>query len=68
MAENAEVGSIGGGGDCKDETIERSPLTSKNSNRATGYLTLNAKRVFTQLRQAFTKALILRHFDSECHI
>ena len=67
MAEDAEVGSVGGG-DCEDETVERSPLTSKNSNGATGYLTPNAKRAFTQLRQAFTKAPILRHFDPECHI
>ena len=67
MAEDAEVGGVGGG-DCEDETVERSPLTSKNSNGATGYLTPDAKRAFTQLRQAFTKAPILRHFDPECHI
>ena len=67
VAEDVEVGSIDGG-DCKDETVERSPLIFKNSNGATGYLTPNAKRAFTQLRQAFTKAPILRHFDSECHI
>ena len=68
MAEDAEVDSIGGGGDREDETVERSPLTSKNSVGATGYLTPGAKQAFTQLRQAFTKALILRHFDPECHI
>ena len=49
MPEDAEVGSVGGG-DCEDETVERSPLTSKNSNGATGYLTPGAKRAFTQLR------------------
>ena len=48
IAEDAEVGSIGG--DYEDETVERSPLTSKNSNGATGYLTSDAKRAFTQLR------------------
>ena len=68
MAEDTKVGSIGGGGDCDDETVERSSLTSKNSNRATGYLTPGAKQAFTQLRQVFTKAPILRHLDSECHI
>ena len=47
MAEDAEVDSIGGGGDREDETVERSPLTSKNSNGATGYLTPDAKRAFT---------------------
>ena len=67
IAEDVEVGSIGGGNH-EDETVERSPLTSKNSNRATGYLTPDTKRAFTQLRQAFTKAPILRHFDPECHI
>ena len=67
MAEDAEVGGVDGG-NCEDETVERSPLTSKNLNGATGYLTPGAKRAFTQLRQAFIKAPILRHFDLECHI
>ena len=65
VAEVDEVG-VGGGGDCEDETVGRSP--SKNSNGATGYLTPDARRAFTQLRQAFTKAPILQHFDPECHI
>ena len=67
MAEDAEVGSVGGG-DRGDETVEKSPLVSKNSDGATGFLTLGAKRAFTQLRQAFTEAPIPRHFDPECHI
>ena len=67
VAEDTEIGSIGSG-DCEDETVKRSPLTSKNSNGATGYLIPNAKQVFTQLRQTFTEAPILRHFDPECHI
>ena len=67
MAEDVEVGSVGGG-DWGDETVKRSPLTSKNSNGATDLLTPGAKRAFTQLRQAFTKAPILQHFDLECHI
>ena len=57
MAENAEVGSVGGG-NFEDETIKRSPVISKNLNRATGYLTLEAKLAFTQLRKAFIKAPI----------
>ena len=32
------------------------------------FLTPNARRAFTQLRQAFTEAPILRHFDPERHI
>ena len=65
VAEVDEVG-VGVGGDCEDETARRSP--SKNLNGATGYLTPNARQAFTQLRQAFTKAPILRHFNSKCHI
>ena len=55
-----------GGGEYKDETVGRLP--SKNSNRAIGYLTSDARQAFTQLRQAFTKVLILQHFDPECYI
>ena len=57
---------VDGGDDCEDETVKRSP--SKNLNGATGYLTPNARQAFIQLRQAFTKAPILRYFDPECHI
>ena len=37
IAEDAKVDSVGAG-DCEDETVKRSPLTSMNSNGATGYL------------------------------
>ena len=67
MVEDAEIGSVGDG-DCEDEMVEKSPLTSKNSNGTTGYLTPKARLAFTQLRKAFTKALIFRHFDPKCHI
>ena len=67
MAEDAEVGSVGAG-DCEDKTVKRSLLISKNLNGSTGYLTSKAKLVFTQLRKAFTGALILQQFDWECHI
>ena len=43
MVENAEVDSVGGSGDYKDETVKKSPLTSKNWNKATDFLTPNAK-------------------------
>ena len=52
MAKNAEVGNVGV--DCEDKMIERSPLNSKNSNGAIGYLTSKARLAFTQLRKAFT--------------
>ena len=32
------------------------------------FLTSNAREAFNRLRQAFTKAPILRHFDPECYI
>ena len=67
VAENIEVGSISGG-DRKDETVRRSPLTTKNLKGTTGYLTLGVKQGLIQLRQAFTKAPILRHFDIKYHI
>ena len=68
MANDAKVGNIGNGGDGKDETVKRSPLTSKNFDGATGYLTSGIKQNFTQLRQAFNKALIFQHFDPKCQI
>ena len=67
MAEDAEVSNISGN-NCKDETFERLLLTSKKSNRATGYLTPEARLAFTQLRKAFTKALIFQHFNPKYHI
>ena len=67
VAENAEFGSIGSG-DHEDETVRRLPLTSKNLNGVTDYLTPDSKQAFTQLRQTFSKALILRHFNPEYHI
>ena len=68
MVKDDKVDSISGGGDCEDKMVERLPLTSKNLNGAMSYLTPSAKQAFTQLRQAFTKAPILWHFDQECHI
>ena len=64
MAEDAEVGV--GNGDHEDEMVKRS--LSKNSSGVISYLTPNARQAFTQLRQAFTKAPILRHFDPKCYI
>ena len=46
-------------------------LTYSLDIRATGkpmFLTFNAKKAFNHLKQAFIKALILQHFDPECHI
>ena len=37
-------------------------------NFGTDFLTLKAKKTFIHLWKAFTEALILGHFDPECHI
>ena len=59
IAEYDEVDIVGGDGDCEDKMVKRS--LSKNLNRATSYLTV-------EVRLAFTKTLILWHFDLECYI
>ena len=47
---------------------------SKNSSKSkktvgsSDFLTSRSKLAFTKLKQAFFKALILYHFDPECHI
>ena len=59
-----------------DEVGKKVQKTSKSKNsskskKAIGpsdFLTLGAKLAFTELRQAFLKALILHHFDLEHHI
>ncbi len=38
------------------------------ANSGTDFLTPKAKEAFIHLWKAFTEALILRHFNSECHI
>ena len=67
MVEDAKIASVDVG-DCEDKTVEKSPLTSKNSNGAIGYLTPEARLAFTKLRKAFIEALIFRHFDPECPV
>ena len=57
VADSDAVNS-GGGGDCKDETVEKL-LCTKNLNGVISYLTPNARQVLTQLRKTFTKAPIL---------
>ena len=45
-----------------------SHTVSNSAKNVSNYLTPNAKRAFDQLRQAFTKAPILQHFDPEQYI
>ena len=54
--------------------VSRKSAKSKNRTKSGNYLeeskflTSKAKETFNRLKQAFTKALILQHFDPECHI
>ncbi len=45
---------------------KKSDLAKANSG--TDFLTPKAKKAFIHLQKAFTETLILRHFDSGCHI
>ena len=65
MAESDGVGG-GGGGDCKDGTVKRLlHLRFKWSYKLSNP---NARRAFAHLKEAFSKAPILPHFDLEGHI
>ena len=53
------------------KTTTSSPTDAKKTSKAPGnskFLRPKAKLVFLRLRQAFTKAPILNHFDPECYI
>ena len=60
------------GGEIEDNKVGekvQEKSRSKNLSKSTlDFLTPGAKLAFTKLRQAFLKALILYHFDPECHI
>ena len=65
---------VGGGSDknlSKSKKSKNTKFGIQTRIRATGeptFLTPGAREAFNQLKQAFTEALILRHFDLECHI
>ena len=52
----------------KSQNPTKSKNLSKSKKTESGFLTSEAKRVFTKLRQAFIKAPILHHFNPEHHI
>ena len=70
--DNNEV--VGGGGaigwldTSKKSAKSKSWTKSGNNLEEPKFLTSKAKKAFNRLRQAFTEAPILRHFDPECHI
>lgn len=43
----------------------KSSRTQKSAKSELGFLTANVKKVFFRLKQAFTKALVFRYFDTE---
>ena len=66
LAESDKVSTVGSGGDYKNKLVKRSSF--KNLNKVAKFLISKARLAFTQLQKAFTKALILQHFDLEYHI
>ena len=74
MAQRDDDDEVVGGGDRNLSKSKKSKNTKSGIQTRIGamgeptFLTPDAREAFNQLRQAFTKALILRHFDPECHI
>ena len=57
------------GGKVEDNEVgKKGRNSSKSKKTESDFLTSKARMAFTKLRQAFIKALILHHFDLECHI
>ena len=52
----------------KDQNLFKSKNLSNSKKTELGFLIPKARRVFTKLRQAFIKALILYHFNPERYI
>ena len=64
--DDSEVfGSSGGN---KRKSVKSDFIKPVRRAEEPSFLTPDARQTFTQLRQAFTKVPILRHFDSERHI
>ena len=67
--DDGEVVGSGGAGrsDASKKSAKSRRMRSAHSEEPK-FLTSEAKEAFNRLRQAFTEAPILRHFDPECHI
>ena len=64
--DNSKVVGSSGGNDGKSAKSDFTKPICRAEEPS--FLTFDARQTFTQLRQAFTKAPILRHFDPERHI
>ena len=74
--DNEAIGGRGAGG--RSDALRKSAksksqtksghLGNSNNSEEHKFLTSNAREAFNRLRQAFTKAPILRHFDPKYHI
>ena len=71
-ANENELDMDGGSGISHDRINDKiknlSSSTKMKKSPETDFLTSGAKNAFRCLRKAFTKALIYRHFDPECHV
>ena len=82
ISANANNGIVGGGvggsienlstivnlAKSKSTKLKRAGLPNIKANSGTDFLTPRAKKAFIHLQKAFTKALILRHFNPKRHI
>ena len=75
LASRVDDNKVVGGGGTIDQSDTSRKLAKSKSRMKSGnnlgkpkFLTSKAKKAFDRLRQAFTEAPILRHFDLECYI
>ena len=52
----------------KGQNLSKSKNSSKSKKTESGFLASGVRKTFIELKQAFIKAPILYHYDSECHI
>ena len=50
VSKSDKIGIVDGGDDCENKTVKRSPLTFKNLNVATNYLTPNTRQAFCPIK------------------
>ena len=68
---NCSIGASGRNVSGSNASRKMTMSKSQTKNRhleETKFLTFGVRKTFNHLKQAFTKGLILQHFDLECHI